>query len=500
MLTKKKFDRQRRAAERVFERLRQAGTLEKRIKISFCALRYFIFRATGYYSAAEIERAFIDRARSIHIELPSRYEKGKCLLVTTRTYEFGGHTRLIERWIEYDKATRYSLAVLNGGVATERLRNAIVTCGGKIHMLEGHGDYIEKGVELRKIAAEYESVFLFSLDADPIPLIAFGTSEFKRPVVLRDHIDHLFYLGLGVADLMVCGRRFSYEIAKYRGIKDGDIHFCPLPMERKNRCCLMSQKCAREQLGINGFGKIIVSCGREMKYRPIGTGSFLDYVVPLLKRFKDLLVIVIGADENDFPQWGELSKSYDSRFRLIKRVPHESLYVYYCAADLVIDSFPLEGPTSLQDAVFCDRPILSRTDKMDWVVTSPAHCRSQEEVVAKAEKILETPDVARQYHRATLQAMLDFCGEEAFGRRRDALMKKVKTLSHHVRVFESRPTNMIPNDAIKETQFGNPTALHKVLMWLLIHHPHCILDQVAFFIQFTAPKLGRYLRRTGIRG
>ena len=35
---------------------------------------------------------------------------------------------------------------------------------------------------------------------DPSALIAFGTPDFKRPIILFNHADHIFWLGLSVAD------------------------------------------------------------------------------------------------------------------------------------------------------------------------------------------------------------------------------------------------------------------------------------------------------------
>ena len=102
----------------------------------------------------------------------------------SEAYHTGGHTRVVERWIEADDKRKYSLVMTRKSPSElpSRLVAAVERSGGRIVELDSETDFIKRGLALRKIAASFETVVLHTHMDDPIPLIAFGSDDFKRPV------------------------------------------------------------------------------------------------------------------------------------------------------------------------------------------------------------------------------------------------------------------------------------------------------------------------------
>ena len=127
-----------------------------------------------------------------------------CLIVFTLSYFTGGHTRVAERWIETDTHHRYSVAFTapqNGLEIPERLKNAVAQSGGELLFVNGE-NALETGLNLRRIASKFESVVLFTHMGDPTAIIAFASSDFKRPVGFYNHADHRFWLGVSISDII----------------------------------------------------------------------------------------------------------------------------------------------------------------------------------------------------------------------------------------------------------------------------------------------------------
>ena len=59
-----------------------------------------------------------------------------------------------------------------------------------------------------------DRVVTFADTDDPLPLVAYGTEDFKRPVGLYNHADHDFWLGVGVSDLVADLRRWGERLTR----------------------------------------------------------------------------------------------------------------------------------------------------------------------------------------------------------------------------------------------------------------------------------------------
>jgi len=500
MLTESDLEKRQKLASKLFKRLRGESNLWCRKILAQVALQYNARYSTGYYSSPEIEKVYTDIAETVNTPLSGEYEKGTCLIVTTRTYNMGGHTRVIERWIEADTSHKYSLLLTNhnDSCVPPRLVEAIRGNGGDIISVYGEGSVCSRGKKLREISLKYESVLLFLLEEDVVPLIAYGTTAFTRPVGLYNHIDHLYWTGVSIADYVADIRPWGYEVShNNRGIQNSMI--VPVPVETQDRVEYLEKTELRIRLGLPKEAYIIVTCGREVKYKTSAQGSFLDIVSPILRTMPDVVIVAIGMSFDDFPDWKDVASRYVDRFHLIKRVPHAELKKYYHAADIVLDSFPAGGITALEDAVHCGCPILSCSKSIDWVFASPSYCNNKDELVLRVHDLHENHVAAYELWEKTKVIMEKMAGINIFTRQVNIFMENLVKLNHMVRDFVASPTHFIQNDFMREDQILNATRKPEFLAQMGVKRPTWLWAFIIIILQNVLKDvkcLARYFKRT----
>lgn len=493
MLTTKDLEKRQKIASQLFDLLNRNMRHWRRQLVAEVALQFNARYSTGYYSAPEIEKVYTDLAERVDVPDEGCSNKGSCLIVTTRTYNMGGHTRVIEKWIESDPSRKYSLVLTdrpNGDTACipERLAEGIKRSGGEIFTVYSEDNLLARAKRLRELSLRYETILLFLLEEDVVPLVAYGTKRFNRPVGLYNHIDHLYWTGVSIADYVADMRPWGYELSHdNRGIKQSMI--VPVPAESLKSSNRILKADARKQLSIPQSVKLIVTCGREVKYKRSAAGSFVDIAEPLLGAYSDLMVLAIGMDFGDFPEWTAVAEKYPGRFRLIKRVPHTLLPVYHIAADLVIDSFPMEGITALEDAVHCNRPVLSCAKSIDWIVMSPSYCVDKDDVIGKAKRVLDDADFARKLTNDTLEIMEQMAGPDIFKDRLQEFMHELESKKHDVQCFESKPTGFIRNDYLREDQILGATGKPMFLAKFVLLRPYFVSETMVLLLRMLMERM-----------
>ena len=428
---------------RVFSRLEQSIAAEKdldrQVELARVAAAFARQSGCGSFSSASIEQAFLCRAASIG-QVPVRPAvPGTVLMVMSEAYAWGGHTRAVERWIEIDSGRRYSVAVTRQDEKTEfpgRLRDAVERSGGKVEFLQSRGDMSSRAARLRELSSEFEFVVLHVHPDDPLPIMAYGTERFPRPVGLYDHLDYGFWLGVSVVDvvgeLRDWGRRLSLEC---RGAAEATV--LGIPGDAASSVA-MSRQTARLRFGLPEKARILVSAGAAYKYRPMPGRDFLDIAVPVLESSPDVMVICIGATFEDVPSWKRISARFGDRFRALGRLPHAEMMTCLAAADVAVDSWPVPGFTCLADAVACGCPVLTCPTPgglMDWMIGSAAECASPAELVRKARTILADRSSGEANLADVVPRLEASCSPEAFKRRVDGFFSALAARGHAVRAF-----------------------------------------------------------------
>lgn len=399
---------------------------------------------TGIYSSHKIEQYFLDISKTIKVETSESYNPNSVLHVLTESYEYGGHTRVVERWIANAPENETHSIYLTNQKEKDipaSLKDIVISQHGNIHCFYDE-DCINAACKLRQTASKYEKVILHVHMDDFIPLLAFGTSEFKRPVLLYNHADHLGWLGISIADLVLEIRSFGTEITKNkrgcsRQYKIG------IPVYRPEK----QQYKTRKELGLPENKKIIFSCGNEQKYKSIDNINIFNIIKELTDKYDIVFVLVGIKNIKSF----KLKKYRINKEKMIilPSMEHKRLMSYINAADIVIDSFPMSGATALMDAVALEKPVVSgcsMVGQMDYIVKTPYYCNTINELVEKLKSLIENEHEKANNISIVTKSLHENDSIECFKRNINNL-NSIIPQEHSIYKFnELQDNNIIEND------------------------------------------------------
>ncbi|QPC93093.1 glycosyl transferase family 1 [Mesorhizobium sp. INR15] len=334
------------------ERCLGAGDLNSAAAYVEAAVTLARKRHCGFYRSEPVEQILIEIARrtlaaKAEAARPMRTKVGRVLHVATVLNEVGGLTRMMRRWIAADEGRHHSLALLrHPGAPPPSVRQAVEARGGSIHVIGAtRGGPVEWASALRKLSLDFDLVVLHVSNEDPTPGIAFSDERNRPPVVLVNHADHAYWLGLSVCDL-IASSRVSGErlVVERRGIPAQRHAILPIQIDPPMR--KHSRAEARQRLGLPADGPLLVSVARGLKYRTMGGVSFADMHVETLLARPDARLLVVGPGEP--ADWQEAIAATGGRIMGRPETPDPSLA--FEAADIYVDSYPFVSITSMLEA------------------------------------------------------------------------------------------------------------------------------------------------------
>jgi hypothetical protein len=356
----------------------------------------------------------------------------------------GGHTRLVERWIENDDSGDvHDLTVTSmSEFELPQLREAVAARGGKITLLGSTSSYTDRARQLREIAwAQADRVVLHAHPFDIIPTIAFGTAG-GPPVMLLNHADHVFWLGAAISDQVINFREAGKDLCiRLRGIDRNATLPIPLPCPALNSNRESSRLRLRERLRIPANALVFLTIGTANKYLPIGDLDFLATARRLLATLPDSHLVAIGPDANS-AGWPALSRDFETRVHAVGEQRY--LPPYHAAADIYLEGFPFGSMTALLEAALTGLPFvrLPRTAPPPFssehyalsVLSQPVDTDAYfDEAVALAR----SPE-ARRRGKAARDAVIAFHCGEAWRAKLQALKKSAPAV-HSVYPVRSTP-------------------------------------------------------------
>lgn len=264
---------------------------------------------TGVYADAEIENALRKMAEEIETVSTVKQDKSNYLIVMSVSANQGGHSVLVNNWPYWDEDNTYSLVVTKQFKedVVGFVQESIYESGGEIYSLEECGGYYERAQRLRAISANYSRIVLFTHMNDIIPLLAYGTAEWKVPIYFYNHADFRFSYNMTIADAVLNLNDIdARRTAEIRGCKCYNyvLEFPNSGMiirhNSKDERLAVSKQCETNCLNdiyvkydIDSTCKLIISAGDEFKYSDIVNCSFVDYVKSLYDQLKQNFVFLI---------------------------------------------------------------------------------------------------------------------------------------------------------------------------------------------------------------
>lgn len=344
----------------------QRGNYEAAAVYGQIAASYAQVNHCGFFVSPELEQILLTIGRKAiptnlyprkDTSLPERPRN--ILHVSTHLANIGGISRLMWRWIGQDNLHSHSVALTRQAPkeVPKNLRDAVFRSQGKIYVLnDSIGGIISRSKRLRECAAAADIVVLHTWEYDVIPTIAFANKEQSPPIIYTNHGDHWFWVGALVSDVVAnlreSGMRLSQE---RRGIEAKRNVLLPTILSPTHR--ELSRSEAKQQLGIDENSVMLLSIARAVKYRTVDGISFADAHVPLLKRHKQAILVVIGPGDSD-EDWSAAIEQTQGRIRVLGETGDTA--VFYQAADIYVDSFPFVSITSILEAGSYGVPSVSR--------------------------------------------------------------------------------------------------------------------------------------------
>ncbi|MCU0533998.1 MAG: glycosyltransferase [Hydrococcus sp. Prado102] len=381
-----------------------------------------LLKHSGLFVSSELEQILLTIGKeAIKNNLPSYPRTSisslpkKVLHVSTNVSSFSGIPRLIRRWIQQDTERSYSLALTTQfpDKIPKALEDEVNNSGGKIYILnENNNSVVFRANQLQKIAAEMDLAILHAWEHDVIPTIAFANKEKCPPIIYVNHGDHWFWLGASISDVVANLRESGMRLSqKRRGIAPDRNMLLPTILEPARR--ELSRIEAKQQLGIDESSILLLSIARAPKYKTIDGTSFADVHLPLLKQYKEAILVVIGPGNSE--DWSSAIEQTGERIKVLGQT--ESTAVFYQAADIYIDSFPFVSITSLLEAGSYELPLVSRypySDEceifgadMPGLTGNLIRTRNLKEYYAALSRLIEDKNFRLSLGKATRQKIIE---------------------------------------------------------------------------------------------
>ena len=320
-------------------------TIDEKVDFLNYMVDFLTSNVTDKFSVNFIEEKLNEISATINFKLNSTFSKNSAIHVLTEGYSTGGHTKLLELFIKNTSSyfNTQSVIFLEQKVEIPNTLKEIVKTTGELIVIESD-NLIDRAKQLAKISSKYEFVILHIHPHDITANLAFGNSNFTRPVIFVNHADHMFWCGVSISDLVLhissTGKEFSSNI---RGTHNNEVSQIPL-IDKKNT---LSKAEAREYLNIKNNKKIILSIASEYKYGKTEeeVSKFIKMAHYIVNRVENCEFILIGPSMNN-KNWEGAYNNSNGKIKPLGLQPRELLDYYIISADLYIESFPMASTTA----------------------------------------------------------------------------------------------------------------------------------------------------------
>jgi len=312
-------------------------------------------RPTDVLTSPAIERVVNEIGRAhVQSRQPSRGRRPvrRVLHVITEGYATGGHTRVMERWLQHDE--RAATVVVTGGKQLPRRTLAVIENRGSrlVPGLPG-ATLLDRAVVLRDLAAEHDLVVLHVHMHDVLPALAFADPNGRPPVVMFEHAAHQFWIGTAATDVLASMRTAERRTAiTRRGFPAERICRLPLPIAGRG---LPPRAASRQALGLPLDRPIVLTVASQWKVMPGISPTMADLSESVLDTVPGAIHVVVGSAPE--LSWQRVLERHPTR--VLHPGPIPELRPLFAAADVYLDSWPISGGTTVLDVASARLPIVS---------------------------------------------------------------------------------------------------------------------------------------------
>ena len=325
----------------------------------------------------------------------------KVLHITSMVSGLAGLQNLLRRWIELDRGRCHSVAVSQPSMnlAPEGLKDLVASSGGSIEFIgDTYGGIVPRAQRIRNLAMEADLIVLHLQTEDVAPIIALSQKAGLPPAILVNHADHAFWVGAAAIDFVVNLRRSGLLLCQERrGIDPARLALLPTPLEPTTRT--LSREQAKAILGVPSDSVVLLSVARAPKYVTKSGVTFPFVHVPILQKYRNCFLLVVGPEHDK--EWEHASQKTDGRIKAFGNRSDTALF--FQAADIYVDAFPMVSVTSLLEAGSFGLPLVSRapyaTKPGVWGADAPGldqyliSCCNSNDYISQLCRLVENADI-----------------------------------------------------------------------------------------------------------
>jgi glycosyltransferase involved in cell wall biosynthesis len=332
--------------------------------IARMAFTYGMFNHPGVLASAPLEQLLhaLGREHVPGVAGRSPAAHGRVLHVATVVYETGGHGRVLERWLARDAARTPTVLLLKEDEPVPAsLTRAVSSAGGTFAPALGVGDLFERARALRALAAEHELVVLHVSNHEVVVPLAFADDVGRPPTILCNHASHQLWTGVGCADVVANLNDFdAAESVARRGVASQRSLVLRAPAAPRT---LPGRAEARAQLGLDPAAPVVLTIASPYKLRALLAPAYRDLAAAVLDAVPAATLLLVGPRPEDcvVPE--------HPRIRVLG--PLADIGPQLAAADLLLDSWPVTGGTTVLDAGAAGVPVLALGDPPPAMVGAP---------------------------------------------------------------------------------------------------------------------------------
>jgi hypothetical protein len=296
---------------------------------------------TGRFFCDKVESELIKIGLRLKIKFASSVLLQKDVLhVASELYNIGGHTRLLESYVDIFDTYNNHLFITRQEIneLPQRIKGNI-KINNIIHA-KNEESLIQKARELALLWRKYKYIILHIHPDDVVPIIAYGIFGHKN-ILFVNHADHVFWIGKRILKECINIRPLGFQISKeLREISSNYI--VPVILSQENLESIKEKNQKVEEKIIFG------SMTSLYKIIPSGKKNFLKDIYTLLDKYPLSEFHLIGIEESDLNNFG-FNSNLNSRLILHGHVERPRKILD--KIDIYLEGYPYNSLTALYEAI-----------------------------------------------------------------------------------------------------------------------------------------------------
>jgi hypothetical protein len=398
-------------------------------------------------------------------------EVKKVLHVASMVSGLAGLQHFLRRWIELDKNRCHIVAVSQPtDLIPDKLQSVVAASGGFIELIgNSYKGIIERAQRIRDLSLDADLVVLHLQTEDIAPIIGLSQKQGLPPVALVNHADHAFWVGGTIVDSVINLRNSGLRLCQdRRDINPKRLALLPTPIEPLVRD--ISRQEAKSRLGLPTDAILVVSVARAPKFIPRGNINFPLTHIPVLQKHQNCFLFVVGPEQKE--DWDYASQQTNGRVKAFGLRSDTSLF--FQAADIYADAFPMVSVTSLLEAGSFGLPLISccvySAEPAIWCADAPGfdrhliRCQTIDDYRSKLCRLIEDTEFRTELGRNTQEEISRQHIGDAWLKNLDAVYPSIKATPREITpVYSQDQRNISELDLITSELLRDNYTLEEIL-------------------------------------